>query len=719
MLLTPGTRLGPYTIESLIGSGGMGEVYKAHDGRLNRTVAIKRLIADNASQFQSEARAIAAINHPHICQIYDVGPDYLVLEYLEGAPLRGPVTSGEAVRLASQIADGLQSAHERGILHRDLKPANVIVLRHGETSHAKVLDFGVAQLTSSDIDATRTVAGAVSGTPAYMSPEQASGKPLDARSDVFSFGAVLYELLAGTRAFTGDSTAQILSAVLRDDPGPFEAPADVQQIVRRCLAKDPDRRFQTMADVRHALQHLTGGSADATPSIAVLPFANLSADPEQEYFSDGLADEIINALAKIHGLKVIARTSAFAFRGQHTDIRKIADTLGVANVLEGSVRRAGSRIRVTVQLVSAADGSHRWSERYDRQMADVFDVQDEIAAAIALALRVALAPRRDTGPRHTPNLPAYEALLTARHFHWQVRGESMARAGQFYERAIALDPQYALAHALYADYLFGRTTIGMSPMREVAPLIRSGALRALELDPQLPDAHAPLALVAATHDYDWAEADRRFDLATRSGVISPLSRMGFGWAGLLGSGRGREAVEQLERAVQDDPLHLTYRTTLALALGALERFDDAEVVLAKSRDIDPGFFWTYDVLASHYIARDMMAEARSAAEMTFTLAPWYPPGVGTYAGVLVREGERQRGDAVVRSLGPRERYGVSIGWARFHMACGELESAAEWFARAIDERYSMVGAFLHSAIAGSLRRSAHWPPLARLMNLPT
>ena len=303
MLLTPGTRLGPYTIESLIGSGGMGEVYKAHDGRLNRTVAIKRLIADNASQFQSEARAIAAINHPHICQIYDVGPDYLVLEYLEGAPLRGPVNSGEAVRLASQIADGLQSAHERGILHRDLKPANVIVLRHGDTSHAKVLDFGVAQLTSSDLDATRTAAGEVSGTPAYMSPEQASAKPLDARSDVFSFGAVLYELLAGTRAFTGDSTAQILSAVLRDDPSPFDAPAGLQQIVRRCLAKDPDRRFQTMADVRHALQHLTGGSADATPSIAVLPFANLSADPEQEYFSDGLADEIINALAKIPGVE--------------------------------------------------------------------------------------------------------------------------------------------------------------------------------------------------------------------------------------------------------------------------------------------------------------------------------------------------------------------------------------------------------------------------------
>src|SRR5688572_25674706 len=311
MLLTLGTRLGPYTIESLIGSGGMGEVYKAQDGRLNRTVAIKRLIADDVSRFQSEARTIAAINHPHICQIYDVGPDYLVLEYLQGETLGGPVTRNEAVRLASQIAEALHAAHERGILHRDLKPANVMVVWQGGSPHAKLLDFGVAQLTNPDPSATRTVAGEVMGTPAYMSPEQAAAKPLDARSDVFSFGAVLYELLAGTRAFTGESTAQILSAVLRDDPAPFEAPATLQQIVKRCLAKDPDRRFQTMTEVRQALQHLTPPSDDVTASIAVLPFANLSADRENEYFGDGLAEEIINLLAQVQGLKVIARTSAF------------------------------------------------------------------------------------------------------------------------------------------------------------------------------------------------------------------------------------------------------------------------------------------------------------------------------------------------------------------------------------------------------------------------
>jgi len=256
MVLAPGTQLGPYEIESLIGSGGMGEVYKARDGRLNRSVAIKRMIAEDKSRFQSEARAIAAINHPHICQIYDIGPDYLVLEYLEGEQLRGPVAPHEAVRLSSQIADALQAAHERGILHRDLKPDNVLVVRQGGTPQAKLLDFGVARLMRPDADATRTFAADVIGTPAYMSPEQAAGKPLDARSDVFSFGAVLYELLTGTRAFTGDSPVQILSAVLRDDPHPFAAPTAFQEVVTRCLAKDPDRRFQTMAEVRRALQQL-------------------------------------------------------------------------------------------------------------------------------------------------------------------------------------------------------------------------------------------------------------------------------------------------------------------------------------------------------------------------------------------------------------------------------------------------------------------------------
>ncbi len=468
MLLTAGIKLGPYEILAPLGAGGMGEVWKARDTRLNRIVAIKRLMAAHSARFEQEALAIAALNHPNICQIYDVGPDYLVMEYIEGAPVAGPMPLKEAVRVALQIASALEAAHAKGIIHRDLKPANILINPAG----AKLLDFGLAKLSDSGPDATQTTEGAIAGTVAYMSPEQAQGRPLDQRSDIFSFGAVLYELLAGQRSFTGVSTAEVLSAVLRDEPRPLNAPPDLVRIVRRCLRKAREDRYASMADVIAELSaaleraHVNGNDP---PSIAVLPFVNMSANPEQEYFSDGLAEDIINALVKVPGLKVTARTSAFAFKGQNTDIRKIAETLGVANVLEGSVRRASNRIRVTAQLITAVDGNHIWSERYDRQLDDVFAVQDEISAAIVAALQLKLSIGEAAKPRFTPKLPAYEALLKARHFHWKVTLESMEQAKEFYERAIALDPQYALAQALYANYLFGRTAVMMSPMREVAP----------------------------------------------------------------------------------------------------------------------------------------------------------------------------------------------------------------------------------------------------------
>jgi serine/threonine protein kinase len=396
MPLLAGARLGPYQIIAPLGRGGMGEVYRARDTRLDRDVAIKVLpegVAadpDRQRRFEQEARAVAALNHPHICQIHDVGPGYLVLEYVEGEPLGGPLAVERALGLALQIAGALEAAHRRGILHRDLKPSNVLVTtRSGGSSDpptVKLLDFGLAKLMGppddGPEDVTRTLAGAVVGTAAYMSPEQAEGKAVDARSDVFSFGVVLYEMLSGMRAFAGETAIQVLSAVLRDDPPPLDVPAPLERFVRRCLAKSPGDRFSSMAQVRSALEQVASMAAERQVSIAVLPFANLSADKENEYFSDGLAEEIINALTRIPGLKVIARTSAFAFKDRHEDIRRIAEALDVTNVLEGSVRKSGNRIRVTAQLITAADGSHLWSERYDRELADVFEVQDEIAAAI-------------------------------------------------------------------------------------------------------------------------------------------------------------------------------------------------------------------------------------------------------------------------------------------------------------------------------------------------
>src|SRR5262245_19706351 len=375
----------------------MGEVWKARDTRLNRIVAVKRLTARHADRFEQEAHAIAALNHPHICQIHDVGPDYLVLEYIEGRPLYGPLPVTDVLNLGIQIASALAEAHGKGVLHRDLKPANIIVSRSSgsDSPTAKLLDFGLAKLVDQDDDATRTIEGTVLGTAPYMSPEQAEGKLLDARSDIFSFGAVLYEALSGNRAFQGTSTLQVLNAVLHVSPRPLEVLPALERIVRRCLEKDPGLRFQMMSELKAALEETAGLQISArsteSPSVAVLPFADMSPDKDQEWFGDGLAEEIINALTHIPGLKVIARTSAFAFKGRQEDVRRIAQALGVANVLEGSVRKAGNRVRVTAQLITAADGSHLWSDRYDRELADIFAIQDDIAQAITAALKLTLA----------------------------------------------------------------------------------------------------------------------------------------------------------------------------------------------------------------------------------------------------------------------------------------------------------------------------------------
>jgi len=713
MPLTPGTRLGPYTIESLIGAGGMGEVYKAHDGRLNRTVAIKRLLADDASRFQSEARAIAAINHPHICQIYDVGPDYLVLEYLQGEPLGSPVSRDEAVQLASQIADALHEAHERGILHRDLKPANVMVVRQGGMPHAKLLDFGVARLTSEDPGATKTVAGEMMGTPAYMSPEQASAKPLDARSDVFSFGAVLYELLAGTRAFTGDSTAQILSAVLRDDPGPLEAPAALQQIVRRCLAKDPDRRFQTMADVRQALQHLTPASADVTTSIAVLPFANLSRDADDEYFSDGLSEEIINALTQVRGLKVIARTSAFAFKGRHEDIRTIASSLGVTHVLEGSVRRAGGRVRVTAQLIDAADGAHRWSQRYDREMSDIFAVQDDIAAAIAGALKLQLAPASE---RRMPSLPAYEAYLRYRSYQWQFTPEAARRSRECLEQALTLDPEFALPYVGLADYHFALAAVGGSPSHEAMPRARELARRALEIDPELPEAHAMLGIVAGHYDYDWSEAERRFRLAVNREPLSPHLRQWYGTFLLFATGRTDEARRQLSRVIDEDPLCQMWRLMRANLLPSVGLEDEALDDARKAVELDPGFWLGWADLGLLYARRHQHPEAMQCAERAMAGAPWCPYSIGVMAAALANQGQVNEAQPLLVAL-RGDAYGGPVGLAVYSLARGEIEQAVEWSAKAVEQRFPAFIPRLIRTFEPSLRRSAAWPDVLKRMNL--
>src|SRR5688572_5235444 len=725
MPLTAGTRLGPFEIVAALGAGGMGEVYRARDIRLERDVAIKVLPEafaadrDRLRRFEQEARSIAALNHPHICQLHDVGRGYLVLEYVQGDVLRGPMPVEDALRVARQIASALEAAHERGILHRDLKPANVLVIRASASAEAtaKLLDFGIAKLMDAPDggpdDATKTVAGAVIGTAAYMSPEQAEGQPLDARSDIFSFGAVLYEVLSGRRPFSGTTTGQVLSALLRDEPSALDAPLAVDRIVRKCLAKRPLDRFQSMRELRAALDEAT--RPDAQPSIAVLPFENMSGDKENEYFSDGLAEEIINALTRVPGLKVIARTSAFAFKGKHEDVRRIAGALGVSKVLEGSVRKAGNRVRVMAQLIDSADGTHIWSERYDRELADVFAVQDEIAAAITSALQVTLAGNLPSR-RHTPGLPAYDEYLKALHLSDARTPQTLFNAREYLDRAIALDPQFALAHAEYGHLYHQMAVYGVMPRLDAIPRMRRHTHRALEIDPSLPEGRAMLGTVAM-FDFDWIEVERQFRLAMAQGAVPSRVRRYYGHYCLLPTGRAAEAVQYYEVGLSEDPLNLQFRAELALCLRAAGRLEDGDEELRRIMRIDESFWFPYFVLGVNRALDGHLVEAVAISERAFQLAPWFKPIVGFRAAMLRRIGRVEVANQLRgEHLGPEDRYRDPVGPAMFHLLSGELDEAADWIQTAIEQRQVAILFFLN-AHATALRSTPRWPALAKMMNL--
>jgi TolB-like protein/tetratricopeptide (TPR) repeat protein/predicted Ser/Thr protein kinase len=721
MTLKPGTQLGPYEILAPIGAGGMGEVWKARDTRLGRIVAIKKVKEQHSERFKQEARSIAALNHPYICQLHDIGEDYLVLEYIEGKPISSPMPEKEAVRLSIQIATALEAAHKKGIIHRDLKPANIMVTDEGSV---KLLDFGLAKLYEQDAsestlsmaDNPPTQTGAILGTVAYMSPEQAQGQTADARSDIFSFGLVLYEMLSGRRAFYGHSTSEVMAALLRDEPPALKASPPIEKIVRRCLAKQLSGRYQTMSEVKAALEQVFAEKATVTvvepqPSIAVLPFVNMSGDKEQEYFSDGLAEEIINALTHIPGLQVIARTSAFAFKGKQEDIRRIAEMLGVANILEGSVRKAGNRIRVTAQLIAAADGTHLWSERYDRDLTDVFAIQDEIAAAIVGILEVKLSVGPEVKKRHEPNPAANEAYLKARYLWGKHQPEFVARSKEYLEQAIALDPRFALAHCGYADHILFFAGSGYLPAHEAMPRMREEARKALEIDPSLPEAHAMLGIVAAGYDYDWKEAERCFHLAMAHDPVLPLVRQWYGFMYLLPIGRTEEAVRQCKLGVQEDPLNVIARTSLGAALMNAQRLADAQVELHKVLEFGENHPSPLLFLALTYARQEKWAEALYIAEKATPMLPWI---IGILAGVLKRMGEVDRSEKLVQKLMSSENYDVPIGLSLFYLVCGEIDRAAEWWEKVIEQRSTLATNF------GSVffRSTSRWPELARLMNLP-
>jgi serine/threonine protein kinase/tetratricopeptide (TPR) repeat protein len=597
-----------YAIEREVGRGGMATVYRANDLRHHRPVALKVLhpelaLSLGAERFLREIQIAARLQHPHIVPLYDSGQAgdllYYVMPFVEGESLRarldreGRLSLEEAARIGRAIATALDYAHRQKIVHRDIKPENVM-LHEGEPL---VTDFGIAKAVTEAVTRSLTQTGTAIGTPSYMSPEQAAGDAeLDARSDIYSLGAMLYEMIGGAAPFTGPTVQAIIAKLFTDVAAPLrehraETPEWLEAAVTKAIARAPESRFATAAQFAQALTWPSGTStppelktASGGKSIAVLPFVNMSNDPENEYFSDGVAEDIINALTKVQALRVASRTSSFAFKGKSEDIGEIGRKLKVGTVLEGSVRKAGNRLRVTAQLVSVADGNNLWSERYDRQLEDVFAIQDEIAGSIVKALKVVLTEgeKRALEKAPTENVEAYDYYLRGRQFFHQFRRTGMQFARRMYERAIEIDPGFAMAYAGLADacsflYMYWD---GSKANLEAAD---TASRKALELDPDLAEAHASRGFAYSLRR-EYQPAREHFERAIR---LNPkLYEAHYFYArSCFQEGKFAEAIEHYEAASRVRPEDYQALLLMQSPLNSLGRIEEAVAALRRGLQV--------------------------------------------------------------------------------------------------------------------------------------
>lgn len=744
-MLAPGERLGPYRILARIGKGGMGEVYRATDTRMGRDVAIKTVAEQFMERFDGEVRAIAALNHPGICTIHDVGPNYLVMEYVAGAHLRGPLPEVEAMQFAAQIAEALHAAHSRGIIHCDLKPANILV----SGDRLKLLDFGVARLAfippieeagttvlapasgeASSTDDVETVllspspitsrsakTGEVTGTPAYMSPEQAAGEVVDARSDIFSFGVVLYELLSGRRPFSGDTVDLVMSAVRLTEPDPLEASPEVRRLVARCLRKDPEQRFQSTAELQPAIERAIALLARQEPSVAVLPFVMTGGGAHNEYFSEGLTEDIINALSRVSGLKVIARTSTFAFKNKAQDVRAIAESLGVDNVLEGSVRTAGNRIRVNTQLISASDGAQLWSKRYDRDVTDVFAIQDEISNAIAAELKVSLTPQKLV-KAPTAHFAAYEAVLEGRYHFLRFDPADQAKALACFERAVEIDPGYAAAHIGIALNHWGQMVVGMANPRQAMQRSVEAAREALRLDPTNSDGHHILASYYALNDFDWVKAEHHFERALE---LNPNSTDAYHCKAiylLLPLGRFEEALQCQDQALGIDPLSRSILVNRALTLECLHSEKDEAEALERLNQLDPNFVGGQWFLVRLRIRQGRIAEAVELAERLVRNAGRWGMTLASLGAAYAAAGRVDAAHEVIAELG-LDHNRESRAFYSFLIAAtlDDRDQAFGWAAESIEHRDPIMLSFLWSSSSEHLRDDPRFSDLLKTLQM--
>ncbi len=756
-----------YRIIEELGHGGMGVVYKARDIRLERLVALKFLtsgVAHNESarvRFMQEARTASALDHPNICTIYgiedtDDGHMFIAMSCYEGENLRqrlerGSMSVKEAVSVAIQVAHGLAKAHDHGIVHRDVKPGNVMLTSDGGV---KLLDFGLALLGES---VRTTLPGTSVGTPAYMSPEQIRGEICDGRTDVWSLGVLLYEMLTNELPFASGPVHALLHAIMTSEP---RRPSALRQgistgldgILALALEKEKERRYRT---AREFASHLraemdgstssraardssvtqtsysipSGGFSGSTSSVVrgglsilVLPFTNLSSDPENEYFADGLSEELITDLGQVPGLLVVSRNSAFQFKGKPADVRKVGQELRVNNVLEGSVRKAGNRLRITAQLVNVADGYQVWSQRFDRHMEDVFAIQDEIVSSIVASLKAKLTagvPEVAIAHRRRPeNLEAWNLYLKGRYYVHRQTPDGLSKAAELFERAIAEDPAYAPAWAGLAEYYISVGFWGVMPAEEIWPKARSNAQRAVELDPDLAHAQTALGYVRIFCDWDWIEAGHNFRRAVELDPGDSQAAYAHGLY-LTQISRTDEALAEFRRALRLDPLAMNVNTGLALVYYYRREFDKAIAQGMKTLEMDAAYFEMRAALGLIYLQTTRFDEGLKYLEAVRRESGDNPLILGLLGygyGVAGQDENAQKILARLEELSGTQ-YVAPISHALAWIGLGDHDAAFEWLDKAATSHDSLVCYLDVMPCYDPLRHDERFPALRRRIGL--